>query len=113
MAFHALTDAKSHNTDHLILGPELFSYTEVAELISEKLGRKITQVDITEQQFADGMKGFVAADYADMLAKLETAVREGQEERLNDVVLKVTGKKPRGLGEYVDEMVAKGVWVGK
>jgi festuclavine dehydrogenase len=29
VAFRALTDEKSHNTDHLILGPELFTYDEV------------------------------------------------------------------------------------
>jgi festuclavine dehydrogenase len=29
VALRALTDEKSHNTDHLILGPELFTYDEV------------------------------------------------------------------------------------
>jgi festuclavine dehydrogenase len=29
VAFRALTDPVSHNTDHLIVGPELFSYDEV------------------------------------------------------------------------------------
>lgn len=29
VAYHALTDEKSHNTDYLVLGPELLSYDEV------------------------------------------------------------------------------------
>lgn len=29
VAFRALTDERAHNTDHLILGPELYSYDEV------------------------------------------------------------------------------------
>ncbi len=29
-AFRALTDDVSHNTDHLILGPELFSHDDVS-----------------------------------------------------------------------------------
>lgn len=29
VAYRALTDKKSHNTDYLILGPELLSYDEV------------------------------------------------------------------------------------
>ncbi len=29
VAFRALTDEVPHNTDHLILGPELFSYDDV------------------------------------------------------------------------------------
>lgn len=30
VAFRALTDKVSHNTDHLILGPELLSYDDVS-----------------------------------------------------------------------------------
>jgi len=30
VAFHALTDEVPHNADHLILGPELWSYDEVS-----------------------------------------------------------------------------------
>jgi festuclavine dehydrogenase len=30
VAFHALTDELPHNADHLILGPELWSYDEVS-----------------------------------------------------------------------------------
>lgn len=29
VAFHALTDDEPHNTDHLVLGPELLSYGDV------------------------------------------------------------------------------------
>ena len=29
VGFHALTDEVPHNTDHLILGPELLSYNDV------------------------------------------------------------------------------------
>jgi festuclavine dehydrogenase len=34
VAFRALVDEKSHDTDHLILGPELFSYDEVCKPLS-------------------------------------------------------------------------------
>ena len=32
VAFRALTDVKPHNTDHIIIGPELFTYDEVSAL---------------------------------------------------------------------------------
>lgn len=32
VGFRALTDEKAHNTDHLILGPELLSYDQVCPL---------------------------------------------------------------------------------
>jgi len=34
VAFRALTDEVAHNTDHLILGPELFSYDDVCNKVS-------------------------------------------------------------------------------
>lgn len=33
VAFRALTDEVSHDTEHLILGPELFSYNEVCSMV--------------------------------------------------------------------------------
>lgn len=114
VAFHALTDATPHNTDHLILGPELFSYDEVASLLSEKLGRKITHVVISEEDMVKAMTGYgMGEDYARMLAGLDTAIREGKEDRLNGVVKEVTGKEPKRLEVFVDECVGRGIWVKK
>lgn len=52
-------------------------------------------------------------DYAKMLAGLETVIKNGGEERLNDVVLKITGREPRALEDFIDEMVEKGIWEKK
>jgi festuclavine dehydrogenase len=43
VAFRALTDEKAHNTDHLILGPELFTYDEVSSSI---IRLTMTSVDL-------------------------------------------------------------------
>ncbi|CZR54317.1 related to nucleoside-diphosphate-sugar epimerase family protein [Phialocephala subalpina] len=110
VAFRALTDEVPHNTEHLILGPALWSYDEVADLFTKKLCRKITHVNISEEEYAKGMANFMPEDYANLLAGLETVIKNGGEERLNDVVLKVTGHEPRGLEDFVDEWVGKGVW---
>lgn len=110
VAFRALTDKVPHNTEHLILGPALWCYDEVAELFTKKLGRKITHVNISEEEYAKGMANFMPEDYAKLLAGLETVIKNGGEKRLNDVVLKVTGREPRGLEDFVDEWAKKGVW---
>ncbi|KAG9234145.1 fungal-specific transcription factor domain-containing protein [Amylocarpus encephaloides] len=111
VAFHALTNGKPHNTDHLILGPELFTYDEAASLISRHLGRHITHIKISEQDLANGMKSAgMPVDYADMLAQLDTFIKEGKEERMNDCVERITGRKPRKLEEFVQEAVEGGVW---
>ncbi|KAF4630573.1 hypothetical protein G7Y89_g7562 [Cudoniella acicularis] len=96
VAFHALTDLISPSTDLLLLGPELFSYDEVAAMLTEKLGRKITHVKITEEQLAESMREFgIPKDYVRMLAQLDTWIKGGGEEGVNDVVAKVTGREPK------------------
>ena len=52
----------------------------------------------------------MSEDYAKLLAKLDTAIKEGEEARLNGVVERVTGKKARDLRNFVDFCVAKDVW---
>ncbi len=65
---------------------------------------------ISEEEFATGMANSMPEDYAKMLAELETVIKNGGEERLNDVVLKVTGRKPKRLEDFVDECMKKGIW---
>jgi festuclavine dehydrogenase len=86
--------------------------TQVAALLSAKLGRKITLVNITEDEAASAMIAAwgLPGDYARILAQLDTAIKNGEEERLNDVVLQVTGRKPKTFEEFVNECVEKGVW---
>jgi hypothetical protein len=42
VAYHALTDPATHNTAHLILGPELYSYDEVSSQPSHQVWKVIT-----------------------------------------------------------------------
>jgi hypothetical protein len=82
--------------------------------LSERLGREITHTVISEEEMAKAMVGFgIAEDYAGMLAGLDTAIKEGKEERINGVVREVTGREPKKLGVFVDECVQRGIWVKK
>ena len=36
LVFQALTDEKSHNTDHLILGPDAYTHDEVSRRVSDQ-----------------------------------------------------------------------------
>ncbi|KLJ05893.1 hypothetical protein EMPG_10675 [Blastomyces silverae] len=104
VAFRALTDRRPHNTEHLILGAELLSYDDLAEILSSVLGRKITHVKLSEAEFAARMESTlgIPQDYAQMLAVLETNVKNGAEDRMNDDVERVTGEGPRRFREFAE-----------
>jgi hypothetical protein len=48
-----------------------------------------------------------------LLAKLDTAISEGKEARLNDTAKAIIGKKLVTLEEFVERNVVKGIWEKK
>ncbi|KAJ7154761.1 hypothetical protein C8R46DRAFT_960870, partial [Mycena filopes] len=83
VAFKALVDDVIEHDNPIIVGPELFSYDKIAEMLTEILGRKITHTRAAKEEFmqvwtARGMP----EDYAQMMFTMEGIVAKGAEERL-------------------------------
>jgi uncharacterized protein YbjT (DUF2867 family) len=136
VAVRALTNPTPPNTDYLVLGPELLSYGEVSEpptlqrccaliqclsmaltgelrqiadILTEVLGRKIVHVDLAPAELEERYQGFgVPGDYSKMLTAMDTSIKFGAENRTNDVILAVTGSAPRRFRDFAES--AKGVW---
>jgi festuclavine dehydrogenase len=84
----------------------------VAELLTKKSGRKITHIKLSESQLAEAMTNLgIPVDYAKLLAQLDTVIKNGEEERLNSVILDITGHEPTRFQDFVDRCVESGVWV--
>ncbi|KAL8983240.1 MAG: hypothetical protein Q9177_005030, partial [Variospora cf. flavescens] len=110
VAYRALVDKQSHNCDQVVLGNELLSYGDVADILSDVLGKSIVHDDRTEQEIADRFTSFgLPEEYAKLLARMDTKIKQGGEEYLNDTVETVTGRPPKTFGEFAKEK--KGVWL--
>lgn len=93
-----------------MLGPELLTYDQVAETLSDVLGRRIEHVKLSREERHQGLVGAGISDYfAGFLSELEEAASAGFETRMNDEVERVTGKRPKSLGLFVQEN--KETWV--
>ncbi|KAI2641174.1 putative ergot alkaloid A [Xylaria nigripes] len=109
VAFRTLTDEISHDTDHIILGPNSLSYDEVAEILTSVLGRKITHVKISEADLAQRLVAYgMPAEDAELLASMDGLVRAGAEDRTNRVVEEVTGTAPLSFHDFA--VREKGSW---
>ncbi|KAF3762251.1 NAD(P)-binding protein [Cryphonectria parasitica EP155] len=128
-AFHALTDEKPVNGDVIILGPELLSYADVitvemnvallinspdgqcANIIADVTGKKVVHVDLTgDELVARHVQNLgLPEEYARIMAGMDEAIKHGSEEKLNDVVQSMTGKKPRTFREFAE--ANKAVWL--
>ncbi|KAI1209666.1 NAD(P)-binding protein [Annulohypoxylon truncatum] len=109
VGFHALTSPQPPNTDYVILGPELLSYPDVAAIISAAVGRTIEYVELSEADLAARFAQWIDPEYAATLAAMDTDIKNGAENRTNDVVRTVTGKEPRSFRDFVEEN--KAAWI--
>ena len=84
---------------------------QVAARLSNLLGRKITHLRLSSSEFEDRlMSRGLSKETAQMLAALDATVAQGAEERLNDVVLRVTGSAPMRFEDWAKDMKEVGWW---
>jgi len=77
-AYDALVSNKSPNKDYYIVGPELFTYDEVAELLTEILGRKITYKRISIKEAEKNLVKYgLSQDFAARLVNIESEIGRG------------------------------------
>ncbi|KHN97492.1 Ergot alkaloid biosynthesis protein [Metarhizium album ARSEF 1941] len=110
VAFHALKGDLRDNTDPILVGPELLTYDDVAEILTTLLNRRISHVNLTESDLAEKMHEYgMPPEDAKMHASMDLIVRAGGEERLNNSVLELTGTMPRTFLDFASS--EKQVWL--
>lgn len=92
-----------------LTGPEAIDHVEVASGISKVAGRKVAYQETTPDDLKRGLLGAGAPeDYANFLVLIMGFLKEGYAAPVTTNVERVTGKKPRGLIDYVNDF--KTVW---
>jgi NAD(P)H dehydrogenase (quinone) len=87
-----------------LTGPALYSWPQVAGLLSAELSRPIAyRLSDEEGIRADTLRRGLPEAYADVLVARDRAVRAGENEVLTDTVQRLTGKPPRTLPDYLHE----------
>jgi hypothetical protein len=77
---------------------------QLAEILSDCLGRKIEHVKLTGDQRVQRFLGFgMPEHYANFLTFLETSAAKGAEERMNDAVEELTGRPPQTFGSFAQQ----------
>jgi festuclavine dehydrogenase len=86
------------------------SNTDIAAILSSVLGRTITHVTVGEEQLAARLQdqSGMPKQIAETVARMDTSIQNGAEERLNDVVLDLTGKSPKSFRAFAE--ANKDVW---
>jgi uncharacterized protein YbjT (DUF2867 family) len=87
-----------------ITGPEALSYGQVAEILSNEVGRKISYVDITEEDARKGMKQIGMGNwFIDIMVELFRIIRAGYGSETTTVVEDITGRKPIPFAQFAKD----------
>ncbi|KAJ7744039.1 hypothetical protein DFH07DRAFT_749636, partial [Mycena maculata] len=83
IAFRALTDLVIEHTSPIMVGPELLSYANIAQILTDVLGCEIKHRTISaEDHKATFIRWGWPADYAVLMSALDVGISEGAEERI-------------------------------
>jgi uncharacterized protein YbjT (DUF2867 family) len=107
VAVQALTNNKNdiHSEKaYTITGPESISYGEAAGILSEYIGRKISYVNITEDDARKLIKELGMNDWhTNILLELLKLSREGYLSNISPAVEEVTGRKPIPFSQFTKD----------
>jgi uncharacterized protein YbjT (DUF2867 family) len=103
VAARVLTEAGHEGKSYDLTGPAALGYADVAAILTRVLGRPITYVPITDEEYK---RGSVAAGipeaYADALVNLNANYREGKFARLSPDVQALLGRAPGTFEEFAE-----------
>lgn len=104
-----LTDADKHqNIAYSITGPEAIDYWEVAKILSEELGRKITYANpkpSNAKKYWIEIRG-LDETYATVMGMLYMMTRLGTAKKVTNVFQEVMGKKPQTFRQFAKKNLA-------
>ena len=104
MAVRALTEPGHEGKTYTVTGPEAISNDEVAEKMSMQLGRKITYVDVTDEQAADSMRAWGMDDWAvGVMIELMQAARSGYMAAISPDAQNVLKRPPASFDQFLKD----------
>jgi len=97
-------DGRHNGKAYTITGPEAISYDDVARILSEQVGKKISYVDISEDDARKGMKETGSDEWTiNYMIELFDIIRKGYLSQVSSVVDDVTGKRPTTMSQFAKD----------
>lgn len=95
---------RHNNKAYLITGPEALSYHQMAELLSNATGKKISYVSISEEEARAAMKEMGMDDWLiNTISELANYFKKGYASQVSSAVEEVTGKKPLSFSQFAND----------
>ena len=95
VAARTLTEEGHAGKTYVITGPEALSYHQIADKLSEAIGKRVAYVNVTPEEFRQGVLGAGLPEWlADALGMLNELLADGKMATVTRVVEEVGKKEP-------------------
>jgi len=93
-----------HNKAYDITAQDALSYRQVADILSNEVGKKISYIDITEDGVRKGMEQIGMSDwFIDIMIELFRIIRAGYGSETTAAVEHITGRKPISFAQFAKD----------
>ena len=101
VAVKALTEHGHVGKTYTLTGPEALMNSEIAQILSDELGREIRYIDLPPAQLKEALLSAGVPEWnADALLDLQRLYREGKAETVTRDVEQILGRKPIGFAQF-------------
>lgn len=101
VAVRVLTDDGHEGEAYTLTGPAALSNNEIAQILSDDIGREIKYVDMPEQQFKQAMLGAGVPEWnVNALVDLQRFYREGGAGEVTRDVEQQLGRRPTSFEQF-------------
>lgn len=108
VAAKVLTGEGHSYKEYEITGPETFSYSDAANLLSEVTGTTIVYPNPSPEEYTRTLKAGGAPDFiAPYMISVYSLIANNDVDYVSEVAEKLTGKKPSGLKEVLERDFAR------
>jgi len=111
VALAALTEDHHNGRIYEVTGPRLMTFADVANDLSQAIGREIAFIDVPHKDFIAEIENSGAPqDVVWMLDYLFATVLVGRNAHVTDGVEQALGRPAKDFADYARETAAKGLW---
>jgi uncharacterized protein YbjT (DUF2867 family) len=90
------------NKAYAVTGPEALSYSQVTEIISEKIGKKISYIDTEEEDARKAMESMGIKDWLiDSILEEFYNTKTGNRSKTTNAIEEIIGRKPISFAQFV------------
>ncbi len=106
----ALTEEGHMGALYEVTGPRLMRFAEMAETLSQVLGRRIRHVPISFENFHANVAQAGGDFVADVFTAIARETLDGRNAHLSDGVARALGRPPRDFADYAAAAAKAGAW---